>query len=99
VVIEEAFVDPRYPKVALRLGEVRGTVSVAAHNMKVEVFEINPSEVKRALTGRGLAAKEEVKMAVSRALRLSDQTTPHHVSDALGLALTGLSRKGLLCHL
>src|SRR3990167_6428837 len=124
VVIEEAFVDPKYPRAALQLGEVRGTISVAAHNMEVEVFELKPStsilgaegfnsktspsilwaevfelkpsEVKQALTGRGLAAKEQVQAAVSRILRLTTQPTSHHATDALALALTGLSRKGLL---
>ncbi|HHT9120359.1 MAG TPA: crossover junction endodeoxyribonuclease RuvC [Candidatus Hypogeohydataceae bacterium YC41] len=99
IVIEEAFVDPKYPRAALQLGEVRGSVSVAAHNMEVEVLEIKPSEVKRALTGKGLAPKEEVQLAVSRVLRLADQPTSHHATDAMALALTGLSRKGLLYHL
>ena len=64
--------------------------------MEVEVFELKPSEVKQALTGRGLAAKEQVQVAVSRILRLTTQPTSHHATDALALALTGLSRKGLL---
>ncbi len=99
VVVEEAFVDPKYPKAALRLGEVRGTVSVAAHNMEVEVFEIKPTEVKLALTGKGLATKEQVQEAVNRILNLSSQSISHHASDAMALALTGLSRKGALYHL
>ena len=96
VVIEEAFVDLKYPRAALQLGEVRGAISVAANNMEVEVFELKPSEVKQALTGRGLAAKEQVQVAVSRILRLTTQPTSYHATDALALALTGLSRKGHL---
>lgn len=98
VVIEGAFVDPKYPRAALQLGEVRGVISVAAHNMEVEVFEIKPSEVKRALTGRGLAAKEQVQLAVSRILRLSGKPASPHAADAMALALTGLSRKGFLSY-
>jgi crossover junction endodeoxyribonuclease RuvC len=98
VVVEEAFVDPKYPRAALQLGEVRGTISVAAHNMKVEVFELKPSEVKQALTGKGLAPKEQVQIAVSRFLRLATRPSSHHATDALALALTGLSRKGHLSY-
>lgn len=99
VVVEEAFVDPKYPRAALKLGEVRGAISVATHNMEVEVLEIKPSEVKQALTGRGLAGKEQVRGVVSRILHLSAQPISHHATDAMALALTGLSRKGLLSHL
>ncbi len=108
VVVEEAFVDPKHPRAALQLGEVRGTISVAAHNMGVEVFEIKPSEVKHALTGQGLAAKEQVQGAVNRILHLPippvqggarTQPLSHHATDAMAIALTGLSRKGLLSRL
>jgi crossover junction endodeoxyribonuclease RuvC len=102
VVIEEAFVDPKYPRAALKLGEVRGTISVATHNMEVELFELKPSEVKQAMTGRGLATKEQVQVVVSRTLHLpvSDENPiSHHATDAMALALTGLSRKGLLSRL
>ncbi|MHC4358522.1 MAG: crossover junction endodeoxyribonuclease RuvC, partial [Planctomycetota bacterium] len=35
LVIEDAFVNMKYPKAALQLGEVRGVISVAARNLNV----------------------------------------------------------------
>ncbi len=94
LVIEDAFVNMKYPKAALQLGEVRGAISVAARNLNVDVCEIMPSEAKLALTGNGGAGKAQVENAVRRILVTDAPSGSSHVSDALALALTGLSRSG-----
>ncbi len=94
LVMEDAFVNIKYPKAALQLGEVRGAISVAARNLNVNVSEIRPSETKLALTGNGGAGKEQVENAVRKILEIDTPSGSSHVSDALALALTGLSRNG-----
>lgn len=95
LVMEDAFVNMRYPRAALQLGEVRGVISVAAQSLNVSVSEIRPAEAKLALTGNGGASKEQVESAVRRILEAKTSISSNHVSDALALALTGLSRSGL----
>jgi crossover junction endodeoxyribonuclease RuvC len=92
VVIEEVFVLKQFPKAAIRLGEVRGVIYLAAQEMDIPVIEVKPTEVKSALTGSGRADKEQMKKAVRQILRIENPLSSSHAGDALALALTGLSR-------
>ncbi len=92
VVIEEVFVLKEFPKAAIRLGEVRGVIYLAAQEMDIPVVEVRPTEVKSALTGSGRADKEQMKKAIRQILRIDNPLTSSHAGDALALALTGLSR-------
>lgn len=94
MVLEDVFVLPKYPKAALLLGAVRGVLSLAAARAQVQVVELKPTEIKRALTGNGRANKEQVERAVRRILNVSEKIEPEHASDALALAIVGLSRSG-----
>ncbi len=92
VVIEEVFVLKEFPKAAIRLGEVRGVIYLAAQEMDIPVVEVRPTEVKSALTGSGRADKEQMKKAIRQILKIDNPLTSSHAGDALALALTGLSR-------
>lgn len=95
MVIEDVFVFNKYPKAAIQLGAVRGVVLLAAQHRQVEVMEIKPTEVKSALTGNGRASKEQVGNMTRRILNFDGARTSDHISDAMALAVTGLSRCGL----
>lgn len=92
LVMEEVFVLKQFPKAAIRLGEVRGIIYLAAEEMKIPVLEVKPTEVKSALTGSGRADKEQIKKAIQQLLKISVSINSSHAGDALALALTGLSR-------
>lgn len=92
LVMEEVFVLRQFPKAAIRLGEVRGVIYLAAQDMNIQVMEIKPTEVKSALTGSGRADKEQIKKAIKKILKIDVSINSSHASDALALALTGLSR-------
>lgn len=92
LVMEEVFVLKQFPKAAIRLGEVRGVIYLAAQDMNIQVMEVKPTEVKSALTGSGRADKEQIKKAIKRILKIDVSINSSHASDALALALTGLSR-------
>ena len=94
VVIEDVYVLPKYPKAALQLGAVRGVLMLAAATENMVVLELKPTEVKMALTGNGRAGKQQVERTVRKILRVEEKIESDHASDALALALVGLSRSG-----
>ncbi len=95
MVLEDVFVMKQFPMAAMQLGEVRGVIRLAARNKKVPISEMKPTEVKNALTGSGRADKGQIKRVVRRILHVEDSIKSDHISDAMALALTGLTRNGL----
>ena len=95
MILEDVFVVERFPMAAMKLGEVRGIIRLAAKNMSVPISEMKPTEVKSALTGSGRAGKEQIKRVVRRILHIKDKIKSDHISDAMALALTGLTRNNL----
>jgi crossover junction endodeoxyribonuclease RuvC len=55
-------------------------------------MELKPTEIKAALTGNGRANKDQVERAVRKFLGIKEPIKSEHASDALALALVGLSR-------
>ena len=96
LILEDVFVLPKYPKAALQLGAVRGVLSLAAAIENMEVMELKPTEVKMALTGNGRANKDQLERAVRKLIMVEDKIKSEHASDALALALVGLSRSGVV---
>ena len=95
MVVEDVYVYKKFPKAAIQLGAVRGVVLLAAQHKQVQVCEIKPTEVKSAVTGSGRASKEHVGAMTRRILNFEGVPTSDHISDAMALAVTGLSRSGL----
>jgi crossover junction endodeoxyribonuclease RuvC len=77
---------------ALRIGEARGVVLVAARLAGVPVSEYAPAVVKKSVAGTGLASKEQVQEMVRRILSLREVPQPEDASDALALAICHSSR-------
>ena len=96
VVMEDVFVVHRFPRSAIQLGAVRVVISLAAWKKRIPITEVKPTEMKKALTGSGWAAKDQVEKSLRRMLRIEGRIRPNHASDAMALALTGLSRNGWL---
>ncbi len=92
LVIEDVFVLQQFPKAAIRLGEVRGVICLAAQELNLPVVEVKPTEVKSALTGSGRADKKQMERAIRQLLKIEGTIGSSHAGDALALALTGLSR-------
>lgn len=92
LVIEDVFVLQQFPKAAIRLGEVRGVICLAAQELDLPVVEVKPTEVKSALTGSGRADKKQMERTIRQLLNIEGTIGSSHAGDALALALTGLSR-------
>lgn len=92
--VEGIFAHARFVRTALIMGHARGVVLLAAAERGLEVDELAPAEVKRAVTGRGQATKDQVRRAVMAQCGLRTMKGPSDVSDAIALALCGARRRG-----
>lgn len=92
MLVEDIFSLGKYPKSGISLGKVVGVVLLAGAQVGIPSVEVQVREAKQVLTGNGNAAKAQVETAVRRHLNLKEPLQPHHVSDALALALIGLFR-------
>lgn len=94
LVLEDLYSEYRFPRTALLMAHARGVVCLAARQRGVPVVALAPAEVKRAVTGNGAAAKEQIQRSVQHLLDLAEPPRSTHVGDALALAFTGLGRLG-----
>jgi crossover junction endodeoxyribonuclease RuvC len=92
--VEEAFFAAN-AKTALKLGQVRGVVLVAAERAKVEIAEYAPRLIKQTVVGYGAAEKHQVQEMVRVLLGLKAAPAPFDASDALAIAITHLHHVGL----
>jgi len=74
---------------AVAVAAARGVALMIAAELKIDLVEATPSEMKRAIAGDGRAAKGAVTRAVTRLLALERAPTPDDASDALALAIWG----------
>ena len=86
-VLESAFMGIN-PRSALLLGQARGALLAACARFGLPIKEISPSEVKRAIAGKGNADKKQVAEALAQLMGFDRQGMSYDVSDALAIALT-----------
>ncbi|MFP3867817.1 MAG: crossover junction endodeoxyribonuclease RuvC [Desulfobacteraceae bacterium] len=85
--VEEVFLAHNVQS-ALKLGQVRGVVLLAAAQAGVPVFEYSALVLKKAVVGYGQASKAQVKLMVEQLLRHT--VNNHNAADALGLSICHL---------
>lgn len=78
---------------ALIMGEARGVSMLSAGEAGLEVFEISPRAMKRAIVGYGAAQKSAVAKMAQRLLSLAEEPAPD-AADALALALAFAQETG-----
>jgi crossover junction endodeoxyribonuclease RuvC len=84
--IEELFWNTNQ-KTGITVAEARGTILLAAHQKKLEIFEYTPLQVKQAVVGYGRAEKKQVIMMVTSILKLAKPPKPDDTADALAIAI------------
>ena len=72
------------------LGHARGVVLLAGQQAGVDVHEIPPAEIKKAVVGTGAATKEQVQFMLTRLLRLKSVPQPSDAADGVAAALACL---------
>ncbi len=93
--VESLFSNARFVRTAIIMGHARGVVLLAAGRRGLPVTELAPAEVKRAVTGRGNATKDQVRRAVMTQCGLRALKGPSDVSDAVAIALCAARRASL----
>lgn len=92
MVVEQLFSHYAHVRTSILMGHARGVVLLSAAQRGIELQEILPTAVKKAVTGRGHATKRQVQMAVMGQLNLAAPPSPPDVADAIAIALTGARR-------
>ena len=72
------------------LGHARGVVLLAGQQANVDIFELPPAEIKKAVVGHGVATKEQVQFMLTRLLRLKSVPQPSDAADGVAAALACL---------
>src|SRR5215217_5837459 len=93
VVLEDIYTAPAHPKSALLMAHMRGVLCLAVEQQGVPLRSLTASTVKQRLTGNGRASKEQVRGMVFQLCRLPMQRVRADVTDALALAIAGLSQE------
>ncbi len=90
VAIEEPFVS-RNVRAAMAVGQAQALAMVAAGGQGLPVFTYSPREVKRAVTGYGGSAKEQVQEMVRLTLGVDELPRASDAADALAVAICHVS--------
>jgi len=86
VAVEKLFFG-KNAKTAIKVGQARGIILLAAAQAGVEIAEYTPLEVKMALTGYGRADKKQIQQMVKTLLGLNFIPKPDDAADALAIAI------------
>ena len=85
VAVETSFYA-KNAQTALKLGQVRGVIVLAASLLDIPVFEYTPTEVKKATCGYGRADKDQISQMVSALLKMP-KIKSHDATDALAVGI------------
>ena len=92
IVVEQLFSHYRHVRTSILMGHARGVVLLAAQLKGVELDELLPTEVKKAITGHGHASKIQMQQAIMVQCGLSELPSPPDVADAIAIALCAARR-------
>lgn len=86
-VFEALYSHYSHPETAILMGHVRGVLLLAAGTLGMSVAEYSPTHIKKAVTGRGHATKEQIQRMVEMFLNLPTPPEPNDATDALAAAM------------
>lgn len=88
MVIEALFTHHQYLTTAALMAHARGVACLAAAQHQLPLVEYLPTRVKKAVTGYGVASKQQISKAVGMWLGVDASEWAADVTDALALAIT-----------
>lgn len=94
VAIEDIFFAHN-PKTVIKLAQFRGALSLKIIQDLGNFHEYTPLQVKKAVTGKGKAAKEQVAYMVKILLGIKQEIKPLDITDAIAVAITHAQRVNL----
>jgi len=80
------------PKTTIKLAQFRGAMTLKILEEFGPFSEYTALQVKKALTGKGKAQKEQVAFMVQRLLGIKKEIKPLDISDAMAVAITHAQR-------
>lgn len=96
--VDEAAIEaPFYGKNAqsmLKLGRAQGVAMAAVLTKNVPITEYMPTKIKKAITGKGGASKEQVAAMLKSIVQYSESPKTLDASDALAVALCHYYQNG-----
>ena len=93
IAVEQLYSHYAHPTTAIKMGHARGVILLAAAEHEIPLVEFGATAIKRAITGRGHASKEQMQTAVQSICHLREAPSPSDVADALAVALTSARRE------
>ncbi len=91
VAIEDIFFAYN-PKTVIKLAQFRGALMLKILQKFGKFYEYTPLQIKRAITGKAKASKEQVAFMVKNILKIRKDIKPLDVTDAIAVALTHAQR-------
>lgn len=91
VAIEDIFFAYN-PKTVLKLAQFRGALSLKVLQDIGNFSEYTPLQVKKAVTGKAKATKEQVAFMVKKILGIQKEIKPLDITDAIAVAITHSQR-------
>ena len=80
------------PKTVIKLAQFRGAIMLKILQEFGVFAEYTPLQIKKALTGKAKAGKEQVAFMVQRLLGIKKEIKPLDISDAMAVAITHAQR-------
>ena len=91
VAVEDIFYAHN-PATTIKLAQFRGAIMLKLLQEFGQFSEYTALQVKKSLTGKGKASKEQVNFMVKRLLNIKKETKPLDISDAIAVAITHSQR-------
>lgn len=82
-------------KTAMQVAEARGVILVEAAKAKVKVLELNPNEVKLAVTGYGKSDKKQIIKMIEMIYKIKTKIKFDDEYDAIAVATAAKFKKNL----
>lgn len=86
-VLEELYSHYKHPRTSILMGHARGIICLAIEEEGVQLVNYPTTRIKKAITGRGHASKQQIQRTVASLLNLKSVPEPVDVTDALALAV------------
>ena len=80
------------PATTIKLAQFRGAIMLKLIQEFGQFSEYTALQVKKALTGKAKASKEQVNFMVKRLLNIKKEIKPMDISDAIAVAITHSQR-------
>jgi crossover junction endodeoxyribonuclease RuvC len=80
------------PKTTIKLAQFRGAIMLTILQQFGQFSEYTALQVKKALTGKAKAQKEQVAFMVKRLLNIKKEIKPLDITDAIAVAITHSQR-------